>query len=80
MKNWEAVKGRLGEWVNGYSSAQPIEQHRADIRAVLERVEESERLRWLGEHWPAYWVVSQNWKDAEKYTAAIAALAPEVKP
>ena len=75
-----------------------IERLRDQVESLLHRMtseeaaqeierlrEEQKTLRWLGEHWPAFWIVMPGWAQAEKYRAAIAALAgkarqPEPEP
>jgi DNA repair exonuclease SbcCD ATPase subunit len=64
-----------------------VERLRAQVESLLHRMtseeaaSEIERLRaaleelkWLGENWPAFWIVMPGWALAEKYHAAVSTL------
>jgi hypothetical protein len=46
-----------------------------ELEAEVERLRGAlEELKWLGENWPAFWIVMPGWALAEKYHAAVSTL------
>jgi hypothetical protein len=81
----KAMSERLEGRIKAFARVGSPEVELAAERKRRERAEAALReARWLGENWPAFWIVMPGWAQAEKYHAALAALAAlaarEAKP